>query len=262
MKVITLSNEKGGVGKTTIATHIAAGLAVRGKRVLMIDADAQANATMSFGLQEQPLFYDLMVRNAKWNDVLHIITPEAYEPPDQQSKGILAVLPGNNETQLIAQKLDDVFAIKERLEELRNNIDVVVFDTSPTPSLLHGVIYMATDAMIHPTICETYSLVGLMKTIGSCNRFSEMRVRMGGKAIQTMGIIPTMYREKTIEHSENLRELREKFGDKVWQPLPLRVAWSEATTLQRPLFNVAPHNPVSRDIWRIVHNVERELAHV
>src|SRR5690606_712602 len=108
MKVITLSNEKGGVGKTTMATHVAAGLAVRGKRVLLIDADAQANATTGFGLDEEPGFYDLLVRHAKWNEVLRVLTPEAYEPPDVKSKGLLAVLPGNGETQLIAQKIDNV----------------------------------------------------------------------------------------------------------------------------------------------------------
>ena len=66
-----------------------------------------------------------------------------------------------------------------------------------------------------------------------------------------------MFREKTVEHSENLRELREEFGTKVWDPLPLRIAWSEASTLRRPVFNVAPKNPASRDAWNIVMNVEK-----
>ncbi|MEL6407448.1 MAG: ParA family protein [Chloroflexota bacterium] len=262
MKVITLSNEKGGVGKTTMATHIAAGLAVRGQRVLLIDADAQANATMGFGLEEEPGFYDLLVRHAKWNDVLRLVTPEAYEPPNFRSKGLLAVLPGNGETQLISQKIDNVYAINERLQQLTNNIDIVIFDTSPTPSLLHGAIYIATDAILYPTLCESYSLVGLMKTIGNRNRFSEMRVKSGGSPIELLGIIPTMFREKTVEHSENLRELREEFGDKVWDPLRLRIAWSEASTLRRPVFNVDPKNPASRDAWNVVEHVEKALAYV
>lgn len=262
MKVITLSNEKGGVGKTTMATHIAAGLAVRGKRVLLIDADAQANATMGFGLEEEPGFYNLLVRRAKWNEVLRIITPEAYEPPDTKSRGLLAVLPGNGETQLIAQKIDNVFAIRERLNQLQKNVDIIIFDTSPTPSLLHGAIYMATDAIIYPTLCESYSLVGLMKTIGNRERFSEMRVSAGGSPIELMGIIPTMFREKTVEHSENLRELREEFGDKVWDPLRLRIAWSEASTLRRPVFNLAPNNSASHDAWQIIDKIEKTLAYV
>ena len=63
MKTITLLNEKGGVGKTTLATHLAAGLALKGSRVIMIDTDPQANATSAFALPKQPEFHDLMVRN-------------------------------------------------------------------------------------------------------------------------------------------------------------------------------------------------------
>lgn len=262
MKVITLSNEKGGVGKTTMATHIASGLAVRGHRVLLIDADAQANATMGFGLEEEPGFYDLLVRSAEWNEVLKVIAPEAYEPPNQKSKGLLAVLPGNAETQLISQKIDNVYAINERLEQLENVIDIAIFDTSPTPSLLHGAIYMATDAIVYPTLCETYSLIGLMKTIRNRERFSQMRMAANGTPIYMMGIIPMMYREKTVEHSENLRELKEKFGDRVWDPIPMRIAWSEAATMRRPVFNLDPTNPASRDAWRIVTQTEEVLAHV
>lgn len=78
MKIITLLNEKGGVGKTTIATHIAAGLAVRGMRVLLVDADPQGHATVSLGLQKEPGLYDLLVRDATFKSVLRFIPPKAY----------------------------------------------------------------------------------------------------------------------------------------------------------------------------------------
>lgn len=262
MKVITLSNEKGGVGKTTIATHLAAGLAVLGYKVLLIDADAQGNATMGFGLNEEPGLYDLLVRGAKWNEVLHVITPEAYEPPNQKAKGLLAVLPGNAETQLISQKIDNVYAINERLDQLEKSIDVVIFDTSPTPSLLHGAIYMATDGIVYPTLCESYSLAGLVKTITNRTRISQLRQNANGAPIHMLGIIPMMYRDKTVEHSENLRELKEKFGDKVWEPIPMRIAWSEAASMRRPIFNIDPDNAAARDAWNIIKRVEGAMAHV
>ena len=72
MKTITLLNEKGGVGKTTLAIHIAAGLAIRGKRVVLVDADAQANSTSQLQIAEAPGIHDLLVREAEWNDVLKL----------------------------------------------------------------------------------------------------------------------------------------------------------------------------------------------
>jgi chromosome partitioning protein len=262
MKVISLLNEKGGVGKTTLAMHLAAGLAVRGQRVLLIDADAQANATAGLGLREAPGFYDLLVRNSGWNDTLKVLPPELYEPPDTKAKGLLAVLPGNGETQLIAQKIDDAYAIQDRLSELEQSIDVVVFDTSPTPSLLHGAIYLATDAILYPTLCETFSLQGLMKTMKHHEGFSEKRESQTGRAINILGIVPTMYRSKTVEHSENFKELRDRFGGKVWDPLPLRITWSEANTMRRPVFSVAPHTSAARDAWGVVDRALEEIQYV
>ena len=101
MKVITLLQEKGGVGKTTLAVHVAAGLAVRGARVLLVDADAQGTATSSLGLAPEPGLYNLMVRNMAFQDVVKLVQPEIYEPPNDHSRGNLFMLPGNLETRLI-----------------------------------------------------------------------------------------------------------------------------------------------------------------
>lgn len=263
MKIMTLSNEKGGVGKTTIAVHLAAGLAVQGKRVLLIDADAQANATSALGLGEEPGFYDLLVRNANWKQVLRVVTPEVYEPPDVRARGLLAVLPGNSETQLIAQKIDDAYAIDNRLKELESSLDYVVIDTSPTPSLLHGAIYLATDALIYPTLCETFSLQGLIKTMSRREALANNRMKATGRTIHTLAIIPTMYRPKTIEHSENLAALHEQFGaDLVWDPIPLSIIWSEAATLRRTVFSIAPQSQAAEYVWGFVQRVEEAMAHV
>ena len=70
MKIVTLLNEKGGVGKTTTATHLAAGLAIRGHRVLLLDTDPQGHATVTLGNKKMPGFYDLMVRNAAFEDIV------------------------------------------------------------------------------------------------------------------------------------------------------------------------------------------------
>lgn len=255
MKVITLSNEKGGVGKSTISMHLAAGLAILGRRVLLIDADAQANTTIGLGLQKEPGFYELLVRNARWQSVIKVLPPESYEPPNHPAKGLLAVLPGNNETQLIQHKIQDAFAIVRRIAELKENLDYVIIDTSPTPSLLHGAIYLATDGILYPTLCETFSLQGLLETMDNVKGAP-------GKQIRTLGIVPNMYRGKTVEHTENLAELQKEFGDLVWDPLALRITWSEASTMRKTVFAIAPESAASEDAWRIVKRAEKVLSHV
>lgn len=262
MKVITLSNEKGGVGKTTLALHLAAGMAIKGQRVMIIDADAQANATAGLGLNEEPGFYDLLVRGAGWRDVVRVLPADMYESETEKSRGLLAIVPGNGETQLIAQKIDDAYALSDRLRELGNSIDIVIIDTSPTPSLLHGAIYLATDAILYPTLCETFSLQGLVKTMKHRDRFAKNRERLTGQTIHTLGIVPMMYRAKTVEHSENLKELERQFGKMVWKPLPLRITWSEAAALRRPIFNVAPTSSAAQDAWTVVNRAIAEMSHV
>ncbi|MEL6272148.1 MAG: AAA family ATPase, partial [Chloroflexota bacterium] len=105
MKIITLLNEKGGVGKTSLATHIAAGLALRGYKVVLADTDMQANATIALGLQPESCIYDLFVRpeRTSFKDVLRPVDKQRLAPPDEvdQMTGSLFVIPSNDEARNI-----------------------------------------------------------------------------------------------------------------------------------------------------------------
>lgn len=265
MIVMTFANEKGGVGKTTAATTIAAGMAARGKRVLVVDADAQGHATFLLGLKNEPGFYDLMVREAPWNQVLRIVAPERYGivgTSGSSQTGLLAVLPGNGETSLIANKVDKIDLIAERLDELTEHLDVVIFDTSPTPSLLHGVIYLATDVLIYPAICEALSLNGLLSTIRNRETFDRTRQNMFGKEIVFGGIIPTMFRRNTVEHMVNYEELQKRYGDLVWNPVAERITWPEAAAQRVPVYNHAPNSQAANDAWELIDRSMEVFAHV
>ena len=255
MKVVTLSNEKGGIGKTMMSMHLAAGLAVKGFRVVIIDADAQAHSTAGFGLDHAPGFFRLLVENEQWGHWLKVLPPEIYEPPHEPSKGLLAILPGNSLTRLVQHEITDAYALQKRIAELEGKVDIVIIDTSPTPSLLHGAIYLATDAIIYPTICETFSIQSLVQTMNNVNGAP-------GKEIKTLGIVPNMFRGRTVEHSENLAELRKMYGKAVWKPIGLRVTWAEANTMRRTVFSVAPDSLAAKEAWTMVNQAVGAMEYV
>lgn len=258
MKIITLLNEKGGVGKTTLATHLAAGLAIKGYRIVLVDTDAQAHATIAFGLDKSPAFYDLIVRNAKFQDVLTVIPVDRFAPPEgtRKGKGQLLLVPSNVESRSIAGNISDAFAVLRRFHQLRDVVDFVIFDTAPTPSLLHSSIYMATDGIVYPTKCEAWSFDGLKESLTHKESFQPLRAKYNLNPIKVLGIQPMMFRSKTVEHSENLRDLYEAFGKTVWKPVIQRTIWAEAAGAKRSVFSFAPDSAAARDAWEFVNRLE------
>lgn len=259
MKTITLINEKGGVGKTTISTHVAAGLALRGYKVVLADADAQGHATVTMGLKKEPGLYDLLVRDAPFRDVLRPVSHEVYAEGDKPVQGQLYVIPSNVETRSIPMQVSDAFTVTDRFRKLEDVVDVVIFDTSPTPSLLHSSIYLATDAIIYPTKCEFLSFDGLVESFEHRDMMQQARARWGLADIKVMGIVPTMVRSSTLVHQENLNKLKARYGDLVWPEVLMRTIWAEASSVGQLVYRFAPDSAATRDMWSIVDRVEGEL---
>lgn len=262
MKIITLLNEKGGVGKTTCAIHLAAGLAIRGYKVILVDADPQGNATYSLGLPAEAGLYNLLVRDAEFKDVARLVQPEVYEPPDMPARGFLLVIPSNIETRNIANMISDPFTVYSRFQEISRGVDIVIFDTAPTPSLFHGSIFIASDGIIFPSELEALSLNGLISSLGHLQQFDNARHSVLNKRIKTMGIVPTKVRTKTVEHSENLQLLQQKYGDLVWPSMPMRITWAEANMQRRPVYSYAPDSAAAGDAWMLVDNTIQVLEYV
>src|SRR5579871_930563 len=247
MLTLIFTNEKGGVAKTTTAIHVAAGLAIKGQRVLVLDADPQGHATISLGQEKGPQFHDLIIRQAGWTESMRKIEPELYEKPGAPSQGVLYVVPSDIETRAIPSETDESFAIKDRLTQLEGIIDTVVIDTSPTPSQLHGMLYLASDAVLYPTICESLAFDGMLEAIKHRQQSGQTRARYGMKPLEIVGIIPTLYRGNTDEHKNNLKDLVEEFGSLVWDPIPQRTVWTEANRKRRTVFAYAPDTAAEHD---------------
>lgn len=258
MKVITLLNEKGGVGKTTVAAHMAMGMAARGAKVLLVDGDPQGHATIRCKIKKAPGLYDLLVRDAEWRSVVRLVPPEQYGlPGDVLPSGRLWVLPSNVETRNIANSISESSLLAERLDDWKSSVDVVVIDSSPTPSLLHGVFYTATDYVVYPTQPAYSSFDGLVESIKHRMEADKARAsRWALPGIEVLGIVPTMYRSVTNEQRDNLEKLRQQFDTLVWQPIPQATIWQESESRAQPVYQLEPGSEATGHVWEMCDRVQ------
>lgn len=264
MRIITFLNHKGGVGKTTMAVTVACGLASKGLRVMVVDADGQGSATIALGFEKAPAFYDLIVRGAPYSQCLKQVAPERYmqagvslpmsdKPMKINGQAVLYLLAGNEETSGI-DPMKSVSAIRRRLYDLAQDVDVIVIDTSPTPSKLHAGIYLATDDIIYVTETEFLSHDGLVSSLTFLEPANEFRYDNGIAQINVMGIIPNKYRPQTSQHSANLATMKEAYGEYVWSPINLRIAWSDSMMLGIPVYNY-DNAEATAEAWGVIDRV-------
>ena len=172
---------------------------------------------------------------------------------------------GNRETRLISQALEgEPFIIQRRMAELAEEdiVDFVIFDTSPTPSTFHALIYLATDHIIYPTEVTYLSFDGLVQSIKHTTDYSKKKTHEGLGDIKLTGIIPTKFRSNTHEHREKFKSLKQGFGDLVWNPLPMSVVWEEALSRHMSIFSYAYDHPAAADAWKIVRTAKEKILNV
>ncbi len=259
MQVLTFLNEKGGVGKTTLAVNVGAGLAMRGLRVIVIDGDPQASATLQLQVHQVPALHDLLIRESKWNQqgILQVAPPEAWA--DGQPKGQLLVVAGNVETQVIPLLTKDSMKLQKRLAELQNWADLVIIDTSPTPSMLHAMFYMASDAIVFPTTCEMLSLEGIANTVEHVSALNATRATHGLKEVKILGIQPMLY-AKTNSHNYGIEKLKESFGNLVYPPISRLTAWQDASWALMSIFAYDPQSQAAREAMELIERIGETLG--
>ncbi len=263
MQTITLLNEKGGVGKTTLAVHLAMAAAATGKRVMLIDTDPQGHSTLRCGFPKAGKIYDLLVRDEDWSECAVLVPYKRYAR-DGYTPGKLYLLPSNVETRNISGSIDSVEKLAVRIEELREDdlVDLVIIDTSPTPSLFHASIYIATDGIIFPTTLAFTSFDGLnMGMLHKQGADVGRKSRFQMPPIQLLGIVPIMSRLATLEQADNLAELKKNYGESVWPDLPLRTLWTETESRALPVWQLDPQSDATKEFWSVYAKLE-ELLHV
>ena len=227
-RIITIANQKGGVGKTTTTVNLAAALAATRRRVLLIDMDPQGNATMGSGIDKNDIelsICDVLLGESTAGQALVRAEEAGYD-----------LLPANAdltaaEVQLV-NKIGRERQLSIALEGLRANYDYILIDCPPSLNMLTVNALVAADGVVVPMQCEYFALEGLSSLLDT---IEQIRVSVNPE-IKLEGLLRTMYDPRNNLSNDVSSELVEHFGDRVYRTvIPRNVALAEAPSFGQPI---------------------------
>jgi len=246
-KIISIINQKGGVGKTTTVINLAAGLSMKGKKILVIDLDPQGNATTGFGVSntDSPDKTIYNVLNGKKN-ISEVICKTNFEnlnliPSNVDLSGLEVETAGDNKRAFILKE-----QIMAYLNDSRGSYDYVLIDCPPSLSLLTIMALVASNSLVVPLQAEFFALEGLTQLMKTIERIKS---NLNPELI-IKGILLTMYDKRNKLSAEVEKEAREYFKDKVYQTIvPRNVRLSEAPSHGIPVLIYDKTCPGSRSYF-------------
>ncbi|MGB6268867.1 MAG: AAA family ATPase [Olleya sp.] len=229
-KIIAIANQKGGVGKTTTSINLAASLGVLEKKVLLIDADPQANATSGIGIDVES------VEIGTYQLLEHTISAkQAIVKTDTPN---LDIIPSHIDLVAIEIELVDKYEreymLKKALQEIKNDYDFILIDCAPSLGLLTLNALTAADAVIIPIQCEYFALEGLGKLLNTVKSVQKIH----NPALDIEGLLLTMYDSRLRLSNQVVEEVQKHFNDMVFQTIIQRnIKLSEAPSYGESIIN-------------------------
>ncbi|MDD3625933.1 MAG: AAA family ATPase [bacterium] len=225
-RIISITNQKGGVGKTTTSINLSAGLAARGRRVLLIDMDPQSNSTINFQIDPEdsiPTMYEKLVEDndINWKKII-------------RETGIqnLHIAPSSLNLAaadyFLLNKKDKSILLERLIREIRDSYDYILIDCPPSLGILTvNSLYASTEVII-PTQLTYFAFEGLKQLL----KIIEMTKKdLGNSKLRISGIIPTFYNKRTKMTRKIINDIIDKFGEKnILTPIPKNTSLDEAAS--------------------------------
>ena len=244
-KIISIANQKGGVGKTTTSVNLSTLLAKRGKKVLLIDADPQGNATSGVGMDKnvELSVYDMLISD-------EVESKDIIQKTEIKN---LYICPSNinlagAEVELVSM-MSREYRMKEKLEQIKSDFDYIIIDCPPSLGLITLNSFTASNSVLIPVQCEYYALEGLGQLINTINLVKKHL----NTELEIEGALLTMYDIRTNLSNKVVKEVNKYFENKVYKTvIPRNVKLSEAPSYGMPISIYDPRSKGAKSYDKLV----------
>jgi chromosome partitioning protein len=242
-KRLAVFNHKGGTGKTTTTVSIAAGLAMKGYKVLLVDTDSQGNVGVSLGVKAERTLYHVLVMGLKPQDVAVKVRENLDLVPSNETLAAAELY--------LAGRQNRDRILKDRLAAAAGHYDVIILDCSPSLSLLNQNSLVFADGIMVPVACDFLSLVGVRQVIKTVKNVNSLLHH----PVQIYGVLPTFYDSRARICRDAWGTMKEHFGDRCFSPVRATTKIKEAPAQGKTIFEYAPDSHAASDYQRVVERL-------